>query len=112
MNRAYLRPPLPLYRVAAVASLPLVMWGALHVSLSRLSPLQNLYWGDYLQTTFVPSLKLPTFGPTTQPKQEFQVLLCVGPKGAEVPLTKELEAAAGQPDAHLAAVPMTSTSSN
>ncbi len=36
-----------------------------------------------------------------------EILLCVGPKGAEVPLTKQLERAAGQPDAHLAAVPMT-----
>ncbi len=27
MNRAYLRPPLPLYRVAAGLTLPLLIWG-------------------------------------------------------------------------------------
>ena len=31
MNRAYLRPPLPLYRVAAVLTLPLVVWLSFHV---------------------------------------------------------------------------------
>ena len=109
MNRAYLRPPLPLFRVAAVLTLPLMLWGGYEIAVFRLSPLQGLYWGDYLSATLIPSIPdlLPNFGPPAKAKQEFQVLLCVGPKGAEVPLTKQLESAAGQPDAHLAAVPMT-----
>jgi hypothetical protein len=108
MNRAYLRPPLPLFRVAAVLTLPLMLWGGYEIALSRLSPLQKMYWGDYLSSTFVPSLPdlFPTFGPTAKTKQQLQVLLCVGPNGAEMPITKKFEGAAAQPDAHLAAVPM------
>jgi hypothetical protein len=85
MNRAYLRPPLPLYRVGALLSLPLVMWLAVHVALSRLGSLQNLYWSDYLQSTFVPSLDslLPAFGQQKSPKREYQLLLCVGPGGVK-----------------------------
>jgi RIO-like serine/threonine protein kinase len=44
-------------------------------------------------TTFDPvdSRSLPNFrAGRLQAKQEFQVLLCVGPKGAEVPLTKQI----------------------
>ena len=106
MNRAYLRPPFPLFRIAAGLALPLMLWGGYEIAVSRLSPLQSVYWGDYLSGTFVPSVpELPSFGPSTK-KQEFQVLLCVGPKGAEVPITTRFEGATGQPDAHLAAVPM------
>jgi hypothetical protein len=109
MNRAYLRPPLPLFRIAAGLTLPLMLWGGYQIAVSRLSPLQKMYWVDYLSTTFVPSVPdlLPTFGPAAKTKQEFQVLLCVGPKGTEVPIPKQFEGAAAQPDAHLAAMPMT-----
>ena len=106
MNRAYLRPPFPLFRIAAGLALPMMLWGGYEIAVSRLSSLQSLYWGDYLSSTFVPSMpELPSFGPSTK-KQEFQVLLCVGPKGAEVPITKQFEGAAAQSDANLAAVPM------
>ena len=108
MNRAYLRPPLPLFRVAAVLTLPLMLWGGYEIAVSRLSPLQSLYWEDYLSATLIPSIPdlLPNFGPPAKAKQESQLLLCVGPKGAEVPITKQFEFAASQSDAHLAAVAM------
>ena len=63
MNRAYLRPPLPLFRVAAGLTLPLMLWGGYEIAVSRLSPLQSLYWGDYLSdhAYTVDSGSLPNF---------------------------------------------------
>ena len=109
MNRAYLRPPLPLYRVAAFLSLPLVLWLAIHVMVAQLSSLQSLYWYDYLLTTFVPSLSSlqpPSLVQKTKPKREYQLLLCVGPEGHETPLTSKTVNTRAL-DARLALVPMT-----
>ncbi len=109
MNQAYLRPPLPLYRVAAFLTLPLFLWLAYHVTVSRLGPLQTLYWSDYVRTT-VPPIEMPTIGQSVKPKREYQVLLCTGPVGREIPVVVN-----GKPmpaDVRLAAVPMSSDQYN
>jgi hypothetical protein len=109
VNQAYLRPPLPLYRVAAFLTLPLLLWLAYQVTVSRLGPLQTLYWTDYLRTT-VPSVEMPAIGPSVRPKREYQVLLCSGPVGREIPVVVN-----GKPmpvDVRLAAVPMSSDQYN
>lgn len=105
MNRAYLRPPLPLYRTAAALSLPLVVWLSFHVMVARLPPLEKLYWGDYLRTTFVLP-KMPAF--LAKPKAaraEYEVLLCYGTQGHLWPVTAKT---LGLPAAamHLTYVPM------
>lgn len=109
MNSAYLRPPLPIYRVLAFCTLPLLLWLAGNVALSRLGPLQTLYWGDYVRTT-LPPFELPKFDPATTPQAEYQVLLCTGAAGHEVLLKVN-----GRPlpeDMHLAPVPMTASQYN
>ena len=109
MNSAYLRPPLPVFRVLAFCTLPLVLWLAVRVELSKLGPLQTLYWSDYLRST-IPSFELPQFGQATKAKAEYQVLLCTGAVGHEVPLTVN-----GRPmpeDMHLVTVPMTASQYN
>jgi hypothetical protein len=109
MNQAFLRPPLPLYRVAAFATLPLLLWLSCHIALSRLGPLQTLYWNDYVRTT-LPVLEMPSFVPSVKAKREYQVLLCSGPLGREVPL--KVDGQEIPSDARLAAVPMASAEFN
>ncbi|MDQ2843280.1 MAG: type IV secretion system DNA-binding domain-containing protein [Acidobacteriota bacterium] len=109
MNSAYLRPPIPVFRVLAFCTLPLLLWVAVHVEVGKLGPLQTLYWSDYLCST-VPSFELPQFGQASKAKTEYQVLLCTGAAGHEVPLTVN-----GRPlpeDMHLAPVPMTASQYN
>ena len=61
MNRGYIRPPYPVYRIiAGVVGIGLVI-GSFGVSLRRLGPLQHMYWGDYVMTT-VPEIRLPSLG--------------------------------------------------
>ena len=109
MNRAYLRPPLPLYRVAALLTLPLIFWLAVHVGIGRLGPLQRLYWSDYLQTSVLPPIDLNSlllsFGQGGTPKHQFKLLVCSGPFGRERPVTVDGK---GIPlDSRLAVVSMT-----
>jgi hypothetical protein len=105
MNQAFLRPPLPLFRVAAFATLPLFAWLGYTVALHRLGPLQRLYWSDYVTTT-IPSVSMPSlpFGAAKLPRREYQVLACTGSK--DIPVTVRM---VGVPagSIHLAAVPMT-----
>jgi hypothetical protein len=109
LNRAYLRPPLPLFRVWAALCLPLFLWLGIHIMVARLKPLQRLYWSDYLEATLVPSLsslQLLTFGHAAKAAREYQLLLCVGTEGHETPLTSKA-ADSSLLDARLALVPMT-----
>jgi hypothetical protein len=85
-NRQYLRHPLPLFRVVAALCFPLLLWGGYRLSVSRLNPLQSLYWNDYVRTTLPDMHLLNPFGDfgnllggrtqhTEAPKQDMQVML-------------------------------------
>ncbi len=103
MNQAFLRPPLPLFRIAAFAASPLLVWLSCYIALSRLGPLQTLYWSDYVRTSLPSTDMVPSFGAKKE-KREYQILLCSEPVGRKVPLIVD-----GRPipnDARLAAIPM------
>jgi len=96
VNRAYLRPPVPLYQVVAALLSPLVIWGAVSMWSRRLPELERLYLGDYLQASFVPDLSaianLVDFGAHKKAAPaEYEVLICYTIRGQEVPATGELQ---------------------
>jgi hypothetical protein len=101
-NRQYLRNPYPLFRISAALCLPLLVWAGYQFSVWRLTPLQNLYWGEYVRTT-LPDLHganpfaatMAILGPSSHraesPKQDVQVMLCYDRLGINTPVTSALQ---------------------
>jgi Type IV secretion-system coupling protein DNA-binding domain len=84
-NRQYLRHPFPVFRIVAALCFPLFVWAGYELSVARLNPLQQMYWGDYVRTALpdMHSLNpLATFGqliaPPSRPaapKQDMQMMM-------------------------------------
>ena len=82
MNRAYLRPPLPLFRWFAVVATPFLIWGIGALSVGSLPPLQQEYFGRYLRSVVQSKSAKPV------PRDFF----CYTVSGHEVPVRGRLDA--------------------
>ena len=93
MNRAYLRPPFPLFQVLAGLLYPLVIWSAVDVCVSRMPDLQRLYFGDYLKASVLPEIPSLSFsvGPMKPKPPHTEVLICYVAEGRNFPVTGTLD---------------------
>lgn len=92
MNRAYLRPPFPLFEVAAALLSPLVIWAAVDFAVRHLPDLEQIYFWDYLKASAIPELpSLDLLASKKAKAPHTEVLICYRIQGRNFPATGTLD---------------------